>query len=131
LRYAPCAPVMRDVRRYKMGTTVENIFAVAAAMPGVYGFICLIRRSFNAQRAARLVKDTHQEEWNNLHWLAQRNSWAGVEVLISKGLISGQQVDEYRARDEYLEKATWVGLLISAILLLVIFVLKYVFSIFG
>jgi hypothetical protein len=82
-----------------MGTTVENIFAVAAAMPGVYGFICLIRRSFNAQRAARLVKDTHQEEWNNLHWLAQRNSWAGVEVLISKGLISGPQVDEYRARD--------------------------------
>jgi len=114
-----------------MDTTVENILAVVAAMPGVYGFICLIRRSFNAQRAARLVKDTHQEEWNKLHWLAQRNSWAGVEVLISKGLISGPQVDEYRARDEYLEKATWVGLLISAILLLVIVVLKYVSSIFG
>jgi len=114
-----------------MDTTFENILAVAAAMPGVYGFACLIRRSFNAQRAARLVKGTHQKEWNKLHWLAQRNSWAGVEVLITKGLISGPQVDEYRARDEYLEKATWVGLLISAILLLVIFVLKYVFSIFG
>ena len=114
-----------------MDTTVENILAVIAAMPGVYGFSCWIRRSFNAQRTARLVKETHPEEWNKLHWLAQRNPWAGVEVLITKGLISGPQVDEYRARDEYLEKATWVGLFISAILLLVIFVLKYVSSIIG
>jgi len=114
-----------------MGATVENILAVVAAMPAVYGFTCWIRRSFNAQIAARLVKDTHPEEWNKLHWLAQRNSWAGVEVLITKGLISGPEVDVYRARDEYLEKATWVGLLISAILLLAICVLKYVSSIIG
>jgi len=114
-----------------MDTTVESILAVVAAMPGVYGFTCWIRRSFNAQRAARLVKETHPEEWNKLHWLAQRNSWAGVEVLITKGLISGPRVAEYRARDEYFEKATWVGLFISALLLLVVFVLKYVSSSIG
>jgi len=33
-------------------------------------------------------------------------------------------VNEFRARDEYLEKATWVGLFISALLLLSIIVLK-------
>ena len=74
-----------------MDTTVENILAVVAAMPAVYGFTCWIRRSFNAQRAARLVKDTHPEEWNKLHWLAQRNSWAGVEVLITKAGLGRQR----------------------------------------
>ena len=113
-----------------MDTTVENILAVSAALPGLYGFVCWIRRSFNAQKAARWVKGNHREEWNSLHWLAQRNPWAGVEVLITKGSISGPEMDEYRARDEYLEKATWVGLFISAVLLLAIFVLKYVVSLF-
>ena len=107
-----------------METNVENILAVAAAIPGVYGFICWIRRSFNAQRAARWVKETHREQWDELHWLARRNPWAGVEVLITKGLISGPEVDEFRARDEYLEKASWVGLLVAAVLLLAIVVLK-------
>lgn len=100
-------------------------------MPGVYGFICWIRRSFNAQRMARWVRKAHEEEWNNLHWLARRNTWAGVEVLITKGLISGPEVSEFRARDEYLEKATWVGLLLSAVLTLAIVVWKYAATIFS
>ena len=112
-----------------MNTTVEIILAAIAAIPGVYGFTCWIRRSLNAQRAARLVKEAHPEEWNKLHWLVQRNPWAGVEVLITKGLISGPRVEDYRARDEYFEKATWVGLFVSAVLLLVILVMKYVLSI--
>ena len=114
-----------------MDTTTENILAVAAALPGLYGFVCWIRRGFNARRAARWARSNHEEEWNSLHWLAKRNRWAGVEVLITKGLISGPEAEKYRARDEYLEKATWVGLFISAALLLVILVLKYVASIVG
>ncbi|MDH3637598.1 MAG: hypothetical protein OES09_03955 [Gammaproteobacteria bacterium] len=107
-----------------MGTTVENILVLAAALPGVYGFLCWLRRNINAQRAATWVKEHHRTEWNGLHWLAKRNPWAGVEALIKKGLISGPEVNEFRARDEYLEKATWVGLFISALLLLSIIVLK-------
>jgi len=114
-----------------MDTTTENILVLAAALPGLYGVVCWIRRGFNAQKAAAWVRGNHPEEWNNLHWLAQRNTWAGVEVLITKGLISGHEVEEYRARDEYLEKRTWVGLFISGLLLLVILVLKYVGSLLG
>jgi hypothetical protein len=114
-----------------LNTTVENILAVVAALPALYGFVCWIRRSFNAQKAARWARANHPEEWSSLHWLARRSSWAGVEALITKGLISGPEVDEYRARDEYLEKGTWVGLLISAVLLLAVFVLKYALAIFG
>jgi hypothetical protein len=112
------------VKFRKMDTTTENILVVAAALPGLYGFVCWIRRTFNAQKAAGWVRRNHPEEWKNLHWLAQRNPWAGVEVLITKGLISGPEVEEYSARDDYLEKRTWVGLCISAVLLLVILVLK-------
>jgi len=114
-----------------MSTTAETILAVAAALPGLYGFVCWILRGFNARRAAGWARRNHEEEWNGLHWLAKRNHWAGVEVLITKGLISGPEVDRYRARDEYLEKATWIGILISMALLLVILVLKYVASIVG
>ena len=46
---------------YEMDTTVGNILAVIAAVQAVYGFTCWIRRSFNVQRAAQLVKDTHPE----------------------------------------------------------------------
>ena len=107
-----------------MGTVVENIFIVAAALPGLYGFLCWVRRNIHAQRTAEWVKATHREEWNGLHWLAKRNSWASVEALIKKGLLSGPEVNAFRERDEYLEKATWVGLFISALLLLCIFLLK-------
>jgi hypothetical protein len=113
-----------------MDASVENVFVVAAALPGLYGFICWIRRSINAQRAARWVQKAHRDEWNGLHWLAKRNSWAGVEVLIKKGLISGSEVNEFRVRDENLERATWVGLFVSAVLLLVFVVLKGVVTIF-
>ena len=114
-----------------MDATTENILAIAAALPGLYGFICWVRRGPNARRAAEGVKREHEQEWNNLHWLAKRNPRAGIEVLITKGLISGPEVEEYRARDDYLEKATWVGLLTSAVLLLVVLVLEYVASIVG
>ena len=111
-----------------MHATVENILAGMAALPGLYGFVCWIRRSVNAQKAAGWVKARHRDEWSKLHWLARRNPWAAVEVLISKGLISGAELDEYRARDEYLEKATWVGLFISALLLFIIAMFKYIAS---
>ncbi|NNE64428.1 MAG: hypothetical protein HKN34_10120 [Gammaproteobacteria bacterium] len=114
-----------------MDTTTEDILAMVAALPGLYGFVCWIRRVFNAQRAAGWAKANYPEEWNNLHWLAQRNNRAGVEILITKGLISGSEVQKYRARDEYLDKSTWVGLFISAILLLVILVFKFFASLIG
>ena len=114
-----------------MGTTTENILAGAAALPGLYGFVCWIRRGFNARRAAAWAKEHHEEAWNDLHWLARRNPWAGVEALITKGLVSGPELEEYRTRDEYLEKATWVGLLASAVLLLAILALRQVASILG
>jgi hypothetical protein len=101
------------------------------SLTGLYGFVCWIRRGINAQKAAGWARENHPEEWNNLHWLAQRNPWAGVEVLITKGLISGPEVEKYRARDEYLEKGIWVGLFVSAMLLLVILALKYVLYFLG
>ena len=113
-----------------MGTTTQNILAAVAALPGLYGFVCWIRRSLNARRAAEWVKGNHEEEWNSLHWFARRHPWAAVEALITKGLISGPEVEEYRTRDDYLEKASWVGLFISALLLLVILTMQYVASIF-
>lgn len=112
-----------------MNTTTESILAVAAALPGLYGIVCWIRRRSNARRAARWARSNHEEEWNRLHWLARRNHWAGVEALITKGLVSGPEVEKYRERDEYLAKATWVGLFISALLLLVILALESVASI--
>ena len=112
-----------------MDTIIESIALVAAALPGVYGFLCWIRRHMHAQRTAEWVKSTHREEWNSLHWLAKRNSWAGIEVLIKKGVLSGPEVSAFRSRDEYLEKATWVGLFISALLLLFILVLKVVIGV--
>lgn len=113
-----------------MGTTTQNILAAVAALPGLYGLICWIRRSLNARKAAEWVKGNHEEEWNSLHWLARRHPWAAVEALIAKGLISGPEVEEYRTHDDYLEKASWVGLFISALLLLVILALQYVASLF-
>lgn len=113
-----------------MDISVENIFIVVAALPGLYGFASLVRRSINAHKAARWVQKTHSDEWNDLHWLARRNNWAGVEVLVKKGIISGPEVDEFRARDENLERAAWVGLFVSAVLLLVIVVLKGAVALF-
>jgi hypothetical protein len=114
-----------------MDTITENILAVVVALPGLYGIFCRIRLGFKARKTARWVRDKYEQEWNNLHWLAKRNSRAGVEVLITKGLISGPEVEEYRKRDEYLEKATWIGLFITAVLLLVILALQFVASTFG
>jgi hypothetical protein len=112
-------------------TTVESISGGIAAVPGMYGLVCWIRRSFHAQRMARRVRETHEEQWKELHWLTRRNPWAGIEVLVSKGLISGPEVNEYRARDEYLGKATWAGFLVSAALLLAIILGKIAITSFS
>ncbi len=109
-----------------MHPAVETLLVVAAASPGLYGASCWMRRVFNAHRAAKWAREHHSAAWDSIHWLARRNRWAAVEVLVSKGLISGPEVDEFRRRDEHLEKATWIGLLISGGLLVVIGVLKLV-----
>ena len=114
-----------------MDASTETILVMAAALPAAYGIACWICRVLNAKRTAEWVKEYHPNEWNGLHWLAQRNAWAGVEVLITKGVISGPGVEAYRSRDEYLEKRIWLGLFISALLLLGILVLKYVLSLKG
>ena len=111
-----------------MSTTAENIIALIAALPALYGYVCWIRRIFNARKAARWARERYEQEWNSLHWIAKRNPQAGVDVLIKKGLISGPEVEEYRKHDEYFEKATWIGLLISAILLFIILVMQFVVS---
>jgi hypothetical protein len=107
-----------------MDTTLENSLVVMAALPALYGVVCWIRRTVNTLQTARWVRETHIEEWNNLHWLAKQFPWPGIEVLVKKGRICGPEVDEFRARDEYFEKGTWIGLLISALLLAVILVIK-------
>jgi hypothetical protein len=104
---------------------------MVTVVPGLYGIVCWMRRGANARKTAKWVRENYEKEWNSLHWLAKRNSWACVEVLITKGLISGPEVEEYRSRDEYLEKATWVGLLLSAVLSLIFLALHYVVSTFG
>jgi hypothetical protein len=113
-----------------MRATAQYILAAVAVLPGFYGLVCWIRRSLNARKAAEWIKENHEEEWNDLHWLARRHPWAAIEALITKGLISGPVVDEYCTRDDYLEKASWLGLFISALLLLVILTLQYVAAIF-
>ena len=114
-----------------MDNITENILAITAAIPCLHGIICWIRRSFNSRKTARWIREKYEQEWNSLHWIAKRNPQAGIEVLITKGLISGPEVDKYRARNEYLEKATWISIFISAVLLLVVHVLKFAVSAFG
>lgn len=96
--------------------TTEIVLAVVAAAPGLYGVVCWLRRGVHARKTAKWVRENYENEWNSLHWIAKRNPGAGVEVLITQRLISGPEVEEYRAHDDYLEKATWVGLFLSAVL---------------
>jgi hypothetical protein len=103
-----------------MRSTVETVLVGVAALPALYGLGCWLRRFANARKTARWVQQAQPEEWNALHWLARRNQWAGVQVLITKGRISGPEIDAFRVRDEHLEKATWLGMLLSAVLLLAI-----------
>lgn len=113
-----------------MSVTVENVLLIAAALPSFYGCLCWVRRGNNARRMANWVKHNHAQAWRELHWLARLHNWAGVEVLIKKGLITGDEVEHFRERDERLETCTWLGLLISAALLLVLAVGEYVGSLF-
>jgi hypothetical protein len=116
--------------RTGMSVTLENVLVVAAALPSLYGGLCWVRRGNNARRMANWVKENHAQAWRELHWLARLHDWAGVEVLIKKGLITGDEVKHFRERDERLERCTWSGLLISAALLLVLAVTEYVGSLF-
>lgn len=113
-----------------MSVTLENIPLIAAALPSLYGCSCWVRRGNNARRMADWVKENHAGAWRELHWLARLNDWAGVEVLIKKGLITGPEVKHFRDRDESLETRTWLGLLISAGLLLMLALAEYVGSLF-
>lgn len=114
-----------------MISTMDTAIAAAISLPGLYGFICFFRRMINAKRAADWVKSNYQAEWNSLHWLARRSNWAGVEVLVSKGLISGPELEQFRTKDEDLEKATWVGMFISAALLFVVVIVRTLAALFG
>ena len=114
-----------------MISTTETAIAVAISLPGLYGFICFFRRMINSKRTADWVRRNHPAEWNSLHWLARRSNWAGVEVLVNKGLISGPELARFRTKDEDLEKATWVGLFISAALLFVVVVARTLASLLG
>lgn len=96
----------------------ETIFVTLAALPGAYALVCLFRRAANARRALRRARKAHEREFKDLHWLARRNAWAAVEALISRGVIGGAEAHEFRRRDEQLERASWVGLAVSAALLL-------------
>jgi hypothetical protein len=112
-------------------TALEYSLVAVAALPGLYALVCWVRRTMNTLKTAKWVRETHSEGWNNLPWLAKQFPWAGIEVLIKNGLVSGPEVDQFRARDEYFEKAIWMGLLISALLLLVFVVIKSVVTHFG
>ena len=113
-----------------MSVTLEDILALVAALPGLYGCFCWVRRGNNARRMAKWVKENHPAAWRELHWLARLNDWAGIEVLIKKGMITGPEVKHFRERDESLETRTWLGLLISAGLLLTVALAQYFGSLF-
>ena len=113
-----------------MSVALEDILALVAALPGLYGFWCWVRRGTHAHRTAKWVKDNHAQAWRNLHWVVRLNDWAGVEVLIKQGLITGPEVKRFRDRDESLETRTWIGFLISAGLLLMLVLAAYVGSLF-
>lgn len=90
----------------------------------------LASRGTNAHRTAKWVIDNHAQAWRELHWLVRLNAWAGVEVLIKRGLITGPEVKRFRERDESRETRPWSGLLISAGLLLMLALAAYVGSLF-
>ena len=114
-----------------MIVSTSNVIAVVISLPGLYAFACFLRRMINAKQAADWVRKHHQNEWNSIHWVARRSNWAGVEVLVRKGLVSGPELETFRRKDENLEKATWVGLIISATLLLAVVFANTVAALFA
>jgi hypothetical protein len=98
-------------------TSAEYILVMPAALPAIYGRLCRIRRMLNARKAASRGQATHTIQWNRLHRPTESHHRAGVEVLIRRGWISGPEADTFRA-----------GLLTSAVRLLVVVVIKFVFS---
>jgi len=103
-----------------MVVSTSNVIAVVISLPGLYAFACFLRRMINAKQAADWVREHHKNAWNSIHWIARRSNWAGVEVLVSKGMVSGPEIETFRRKDENLEKATWGGLILSAALLLAV-----------
>ena len=114
-----------------MFISADTVIALTISLPALYSFSCFLRRMINAKRAADWVRKHHQPQWKNLHWITRRSNWAGVEVLVTKGLISGPEIEAFRNRDESLEKATWGGLFISAALLLLVLIAKTLASLFS
>jgi hypothetical protein len=109
-----------------LGTTVENISVIVAAIPGLWSFVCWARRSIHAQKMMNRIKKTNPQVWNQLPTLGRLHSSAGVDLLVTKGLIQGPEVNKFLEQDEYLEKSTWLGLLISAVLLFLVALLKFI-----
>lgn len=91
---------------------------LVAALPALCGFLCLVLRAINARKTALWVRTHYPAHWNGLHALARHHAWAAVEILIKKGLLSGDKIAEFRRRDEQLEKCSWLGVLSSALLIL-------------
>ena len=54
---------------------MQNILIALAALPGLFGFVCLIRRGLNARKAAEWVKNCREEEWNSLNRFVRRHPW--------------------------------------------------------
>lgn len=103
-----------------MQFSANSVIAIVIVLPGLYAIVCVFRRIINAKQAADWVRLHFSSEWDSLHWVTRHANWAGVETLISKGLISGPEVERFRLKDEHLERATWVGLFISAALLFLV-----------
>ena len=101
-----------------MSPPVEAFVLFVAALPALYGFLCLFLRAGNARKTALWVRTHYPAHWNDLHWLARRHAWAGIETLIKKGLLTGNEIEKFRRRDEQLEKRSWLGVLSSALLIL-------------
>ena len=114
-----------------MGKTFEYVFVAVAALPALYGLTCWVRGTLNTLRTAKWARENHRAAWDGLPWLAKQLPWSGIEALITKGLISGPEVDRFRARDEYFEKALWAGILGSALLAAIGLVIKAIFDTFG
>ena len=99
-----------------MSSRLELLIFIVVALPSAYAVFCLFCRAHNARRTASLVKDKYPEQWNELHALARHHPWAGIEVLIKQGILTTEEADRFRKRDEQLEKHAWLGILVSAVL---------------
>ena len=92
---------------------------MSALIPGLYVLRSFLRRQRNGGRMAKWVKANHPEVWSRLPWIAKHAKWPTLEGLITKGEISGKEIDEYRAFDASLERKMALGMLIMGVLLVI------------